>query len=63
MVVALVTGGNSGIGEAVGHQLATQLDHHIVIAARNPEAGAKVAADLVAARALSIFSSIGPYLR
>lgn len=30
-------------------QLAKQPDHHIIIAARNPEAGAKVAADLVAA--------------
>lgn len=41
-------GANSGIGEAVAHQLAKQPDHHVVIAARNLEASAEVVADLVA---------------
>lgn len=49
MVVALVTGGNTGIGEAIAHQLAKQPDHHVIISARNPEAGEKVVADLIAA--------------
>lgn len=45
----MVTGGNSGIGEAVAHQLTKQPDYHVVIAARNLEASAKVVADLVGA--------------
>ncbi|KAJ0107662.1 short-chain dehydrogenase [Diaporthe amygdali] len=49
MAVILITGANSGIGEAVANQLAKQPNHHIIIAARSPEAGSKVAADLVTA--------------
>ncbi|KAE8367929.1 hypothetical protein BDV27DRAFT_142442 [Aspergillus caelatus] len=48
MIVALVTGANSGIGEAVARQLARQPDHHVILTSRNPEAGEKVAASIVA---------------
>ncbi|PIG89630.1 short chain dehydrogenase family protein [Aspergillus arachidicola] len=47
MIVALVTGGNSGIGEAVARQLARQPDHHVILTARNLEAGREVAAAIV----------------
>ncbi|KAE8323532.1 hypothetical protein BDV39DRAFT_195757 [Aspergillus sergii] len=47
MIVALVTGANSGIGEAVARQLARQPDHHVILTARNLEAGEKVAAAIV----------------
>ncbi|KAE8164273.1 hypothetical protein BDV40DRAFT_298534 [Aspergillus tamarii] len=47
MIIALVTGANSGIGEAVARQLARQPDHHVILTARNLEAGEKVAAAIV----------------
>ncbi|KAE8138860.1 hypothetical protein BDV38DRAFT_270380 [Aspergillus pseudotamarii] len=47
MIIALVIGGNSGIGEAVAPQLARQPDHHVILTARNLEAGQTVPAALV----------------
>ncbi|KAK1634172.1 short-chain dehydrogenase [Colletotrichum phormii] len=43
MVVALVTGGNAGIGEAVVQQLARISGFHVIIGSRNPESGSKLA--------------------
>ncbi|KAK1574774.1 short chain dehydrogenase [Colletotrichum navitas] len=46
MIVALVTGGNSGIGEAVVRQLAKTPDFHVIIGSRNAESGLKLADSL-----------------
>ncbi|KAK1675339.1 short-chain dehydrogenase [Colletotrichum godetiae] len=43
MIVALVTGGNAGIGEAVVQQLARIPGFHVIIGSRNPESGSKLA--------------------
>ncbi|GKT55829.1 short-chain dehydrogenase [Colletotrichum tofieldiae] len=43
MVVALVTGGNSGIGEAVVFQLAKIPNFHVIIGSRNKESGSMLA--------------------
>ncbi|KAE8382741.1 hypothetical protein BDV26DRAFT_288298 [Aspergillus bertholletiae] len=48
MIIALVTGGNAGIGEAVARQLARQPDHHVILTSRNLAAGESVAATIVA---------------
>ncbi|GKT91478.1 short-chain dehydrogenase family protein [Colletotrichum tofieldiae] len=46
MVIALVTGGNAGIGEAVVRQLANTPDFHVIIGSRNAESGSKLADSL-----------------
>ncbi|KAF6787887.1 short chain dehydrogenase family [Colletotrichum sojae] len=46
MVVALVTGGNTGIGEGVVRQLAKFPDFHVIVGSRNLEAGTLVADSL-----------------
>ncbi|KAK6216931.1 short-chain dehydrogenase [Colletotrichum tabaci] len=46
MVIALVTGGNTGIGEAVVRQLAKSPNFHVIIGSRNPESGSKLADSL-----------------
>ncbi|KAL0943088.1 short chain dehydrogenase family [Colletotrichum truncatum] len=43
MVVALVTGGNTGIGEAAVRQLAKTPDFHVIIGSRSLDSGNKVA--------------------
>ncbi|KAF9880519.1 short chain dehydrogenase family [Colletotrichum karsti] len=46
MTVALITGGNAGIGEAVVRQLAKIPNFHVIIGSRSLESGAKVADSL-----------------
>ncbi|KAK2051937.1 short chain dehydrogenase [Colletotrichum caudatum] len=46
MIIALVTGGNAGIGEAVVRQLAKAPDFHVIIGSRNAESGLKLADSL-----------------
>ncbi|WYZ41112.1 hypothetical protein EsH8_V_000007 [Colletotrichum jinshuiense] len=46
MVVAFVTGGNAGIGEAVVRQLAKVPDFHVIVGSRNAESGSKLAESL-----------------
>ncbi|EFQ31370.1 short chain dehydrogenase [Colletotrichum graminicola] len=46
MIIALVTGGNSGIGEAVVRQLAKTPDFRVIIGSRNAESGLKLADSL-----------------
>ncbi|KZL86512.1 short chain dehydrogenase family [Colletotrichum incanum] len=46
MIIALVTGGNAGIGEAVVRQLAKTPDFHVIIGSRNAESGSRLADSL-----------------
>ncbi|EXF83420.1 short-chain dehydrogenase [Colletotrichum fioriniae PJ7] len=46
MVIALVTGGNAGIGEAVVRQLARIPGFYVIIGSRNPESGSRLAQSL-----------------
>lgn len=44
--VAVVTGGNQGLGEAFAHALA-EVGAHVVVAARRPDSSAQVVADVI----------------
>ncbi len=44
--IAVVTGGNQGLGEAFAHALA-EVGAHVVVAARRPDSCAKVVADVI----------------
>ncbi|TQN65247.1 Short-chain dehydrogenase/reductase tropE [Colletotrichum shisoi] len=46
MVMALVTEGSTGIGEAVVRQLAKSPNFHVIIGSRNPESGSKLTESL-----------------
>ncbi|OLN95207.1 Carbonyl reductase [NADPH] 1 [Colletotrichum chlorophyti] len=46
MVIALVTGGNAGIGEAVVRKLATMPNFHVIAGCRNAQAGSELADSL-----------------
>ncbi|GAA1869809.1 SDR family oxidoreductase [Myceligenerans crystallogenes] len=48
MKIALVTGANKGIGLATARRLGREGDHHVVVAARNADAGAEAAGKLAA---------------
>src|SRR5215208_6516327 len=52
-LVALVSGSNRGIGREVARQLA-EVDHHVIVTARDPDAAASTAAALSDAGRLSI---------